>query len=288
MANINIPHEIFSKSANKTVLITGAARGIGAETARLFHQNGANVVLTDLERCRSAADQFILSNLDPERAIFAAANVVDWAQLTTAFDHAIATFGGLDIVIANAGIMESNAVLDVNDVDEFGKLKENQEANTIFDVNLKGTLNTLRLALFWLQKSKSKNEGSKSIILIGSTSSYFGGTGVAAYVASKHGILGLLRAAQASSQELGVRVNAVAPFCTPTYITAGFAERWSEARLEQNTVEGVAAAIAFLALDEGRRGQCFLVSCARIFHGYLGIVPRFGGKLMNFYEKGRR
>ena len=100
---------------------------------------------------------------------------------------------------------------------------------------------------------------SKSILLVGSTSSYFGGTGVTAYVAAKHGVLGLLRASQSTARALGVRINGIAPFLTPTHITAGFAQRWKDEGLEVNTPERVAEAIALVALDEQRHGECVLV-----------------------------
>jgi NAD(P)-dependent dehydrogenase (short-subunit alcohol dehydrogenase family) len=99
----------------------------------------------------------------------------------------------------------------------------------------------------------------KSILLVASTSSYFGGTGVTAYIASKHGVLGLLRACQPTAQKYGVRVNAIAPFLTPTHITAGFAHRWGEAGLEKNTPDRVAEAIALVALDGERWGDCVMV-----------------------------
>ena len=101
---------------------------------------------------------------------------------------------------------------------------------------------------------------TKSLLLVGSTSSYFGGTGVTAYIASKHGVLGLLRACQVSALNLGIRVNAVAPFLTPTHITAGFAQRWRDQGLEANTPERVAEVIAIVALDDERKGHCVLVS----------------------------
>lgn len=114
-------------------------------------------------------------------------------------------------------------------------------------------------------QSRTTKTPSKSIVLIGSSSSYFGGTGVAAYVASKHGVLGLLRASQAKAQELGIRINMIAPFLTPTQITAGFTERWRERGLEENSTERVAEAIAFVALDEGRSGEGLLVSLSKLF-----------------------
>ncbi|KAJ5634038.1 hypothetical protein N7528_001880 [Penicillium herquei] len=257
MTSIQINPSLFASASNKTILITGAARGIGAATAALFNQQGANIILTDLPQFRDISNELINTFSSPDRAIFAPANIVRWDELSAAFKSGIQRFGGIDIVIANAGIMESSPIIEF-DVDENGDLKEDEEGGRVIDVNLKGTLNTLRLALFYLQSSDTST--TKSIILLGSTSSYFGGTGVTAYVASKHGVLGLLRASQSRATELGIRVNAIAPFLTPTHITAGFADRWREEGLEENTPERVASAIAYVALDGSRKGECILVA----------------------------
>jgi len=108
-------------------------------------------------------------------------------------------------------------------------------------------------------------DGSRgSIVLLASTSGYFGGTGVSAYVASKHGVIGLLRSSQIVAQSALIRLNAVAPFFTPTQITAGFAEQWKAAGLQSNTPEGVASVIAQIALENNRFGTCALVSCGSI------------------------
>lgn len=75
--------------------------------------------------------------------MFVPGDIVDWAQLTSCFKAAIERFGGIDVVVANAGIMESSPVLDMNFVDENGDLKESAEAGRVIDVNLKGTLNSM-------------------------------------------------------------------------------------------------------------------------------------------------
>lgn len=125
----------------------------------------------------------------------------------------------------------------------------------------RSAITALRLALFFLKKSSSTSpDSSKSIVLVGSTSSYFGGTGVTAYVASKHGVLGLLRACQPAAKQNGVRVNVIAPFLTPTQITVGFSQKWRDEGLEENTPQGVAEAIATVSLDESRTGHSLMVS----------------------------
>ena len=78
-----------------------------------------------------------------------------------------------------------------------------------------------------------------SVILIASTSGYFGGTGVVSYISSKHGVVGLGRSSQRAANQLNVRVNIVAPFFTPTYITTGYSEEWKKRGLPANTVEDV-------------------------------------------------
>ena len=142
MAQVNLDQTLFSQLTGKTVLITGAARGIGAATARVFNNHGANVILADLAQLKDSAEEVIQSLAYPNRAIFFSANIVNWAELTACFEEAITKFGGVDIVIANAGIMESHPVLDLDAVDENGRLLENEEAGRVIDVNLKGTLNS--------------------------------------------------------------------------------------------------------------------------------------------------
>ncbi|KAJ5496496.1 Short-chain dehydrogenase/reductase SDR [Penicillium fimorum] len=260
MTDVKLDQALFSQSAGKTVLITGAGRGIGAATAILFNSHGANVVLADLPHLRASAEEVIEKQMKfPTRAIFLSANIVNWAELTACFEEAITTFGKVDIVIANAGIMESESVLDMENVDGNGRLLESVEAGRVIDVNLKGTLNS-----------------------------------VAAYIASKHGVLGLLRACQGVARGHGVRVNAVAPFLTPTYITDGFARRWDESGLEKNTPEGVAEAIAVVALDQERQGNCVMVAGkylreleeprARLLPAWLGEdLTGFMSQAMHFF-----
>jgi NAD(P)-dependent dehydrogenase (short-subunit alcohol dehydrogenase family) len=107
-------------------------------------------------------------------------------------------------------------------------------------------------------------DGSRgSVILVASTSGYFGGTGVVSYISSKHGIVGLARASQRKAKELNVRVNVVAPFFTPTHITTGYSEQWQKRGLPANTVEDVARTIVDTSMAPKRQGHSLMVVSCR-------------------------
>jgi NAD(P)-dependent dehydrogenase (short-subunit alcohol dehydrogenase family) len=125
----------------KTVIVTGGAGGIGAQTIRTFYQYGCNVVIADLPFTKSAADRLIASLLDPSRALFHPTNIVDWNDMKSLFKKTTEKFGQVDIVIANAGMMESKEFFDFEE-DEKGELKEPGDAYRVIDVNLKGTMNS--------------------------------------------------------------------------------------------------------------------------------------------------
>lgn len=117
-----------------------------------------------------------------------------------------------------------------------------------------------------MHSMKSNSVGSDgargSIVLIASTSGYFGGTGVLSYIATKHGVVGAARASQRKAKELDVRVNVVAPFFTPTYITGRYSEEWKRRGLPANTVEDVANAVVSASTDPERKGHSVLVGLA--------------------------
>jgi NAD(P)-dependent dehydrogenase (short-subunit alcohol dehydrogenase family) len=125
----------------KTVIVTGGAGGIGAQTIRTFHQHGCNVVIADLPFAKSAAESLIASLSDPSRALFHPTNIVDWNDMKSLFKKTTEKFGQVDTVIANAGMMESKEFFDF-EKDENGELKEPEDAYRVIDVNLKGTMNS--------------------------------------------------------------------------------------------------------------------------------------------------
>ena len=104
-------------------------------------------------------------------------------------------------------------------------------------------------------------DGSRgSIVLVISTSGYFGATGVAGYITSKHAITGLLRGSQVAGEKYSIRINAVAPFMTPTAMVENFAHEWRTRGFPVNRPEAVAEIIAILAMDWAQSGACYLVS----------------------------
>jgi NAD(P)-dependent dehydrogenase (short-subunit alcohol dehydrogenase family) len=108
------------------------------------------------------------------------------------------------------------------------------------------------------------SDGSRgSVILVTSTSGYFGGTGAAAYISSKHAATGLLRGSQMAANKANVRINGIAPSFTATQLTQDLAKEWHAAGMEHNTPHNVARMIAQLSVDPTRRGACCLVCLPR-------------------------
>ncbi|KAJ6188437.1 hypothetical protein N7519_003345 [Penicillium mononematosum] len=235
--------------------------GIGAAAAKVFNEHGANVVLADIPAVKDQAQNVVASLPHPHKAAYIPVDILNWKQMNDLFQRTVEVFGDIHIVVANAAIMESTETLSMENMDNEGNLRESEEAFRVIDVNLKGTLNTLRLGMHYV-KSSSKNDTKQlpAIILVASTSGYFGDTGVAAYVASKHGVIGLLRASQTAAQKYGIVIKGIAPFFTPTQITTGLTEQWKAAGLETNTPEMVARAIVQSSIDDTKSGACTLIS----------------------------
>ncbi|KAH8733747.1 hypothetical protein BGZ61DRAFT_565910 [Ilyonectria robusta] len=234
---------LLSGVSGKTAIVTGGANGIGLETIRQYHANGANVVIADLASSRKSAEDAIKSLGDESRALFVPVDIVVWDEVRALFALAIERFRLVDIVVANAGIMESRQFFD-------------------FDVNEKGELedDALKHAVFHMKDNQPDASGWRgSVVLVASTSGYFGGTGVVSYVSSKHGVVGLLRSSHTAAQRLGIRVNSVAPFVTPTFITEAYLSAWKAEGLPTNTPADVAMGILHMSLDTNMKGKCCLV-----------------------------
>jgi NAD(P)-dependent dehydrogenase (short-subunit alcohol dehydrogenase family) len=178
----------MSKLKGQVVLITGGARGVGAETARRLVRKGSKVVLVDLDRAPLAA---LEAELGAGNATSIAGNVVNLEDMEAAVSHAVATFGGLDVVVANAGIASYGSVLAV-DPETFRR---------VIDVNINGVFHTVRAALPALIERKGY------VLVVSSLAAYGAAPGLVAYNASKAGAEHFANALRPEVAYLGVKVG---------------------------------------------------------------------------------
>ncbi|MGK7654081.1 SDR family oxidoreductase [Roseovarius sp. B08] len=178
---------------DKTVMITGASRGIGAATARHFAALGANVVLAARS---TAAIEEIASEIG-DRALAVSCDVSRYDDVSAAVAAATDRFGGLDVLIGNAGVIEPIAHLSDVDPDAWDK---------VIDINLKGVFHGMRAAL-----PVMKQAGSGTIITISSGAATSALEGWSHYCASKAAALMLTRAADKENRDHGIRVLGLSP-----------------------------------------------------------------------------
>lgn len=250
---------------NKVALVTGAASGIGRECALTLARKGATVVIADLNQ---AAADVVVEEIKKAggQAMSVVMDVTDEAAVNAGIDLAAKTYGSLDILVANAGIQIVHPIEDF----PFADWKK------IIAIHLDGSFLTTKAAI------KHMYAGGKggSIIYMGSVHSHEASKLKAAYVAAKHGILGLARVVAKEGGPQGVRANVVCPGFVRTPLVdkqipeQAAALKISEAEVIKNvmlkdtvdgeftTTEDVANVVAFLASFESNAltGQSVVVS----------------------------
>jgi len=180
---------------DKVAVITGAASGIGAATAKTYVEQGARVVLGDIQDDAGAALVGALGG--PEHAVFCHCNVTSEAEVQALVDTAVATFGHIDVMFNCAGIVGAVGPMSTTPADEW-----------------KLTIDIMVNGVFYGMKHASrhmKEAGSGSIISMSSTAGVMGGLGPHAYAAAKHAVVGMTKNLAAEMGSFGVRVNCIAP-----------------------------------------------------------------------------
>lgn len=186
---------------DKVTLITGGAAGIGKATALRFAEEGAKVVICDVNE---QAGQALLAELGPESRFYKV-NVADRQEVQAWVEDVVAQYGRVDVLINNAGILRDGLFVRVKD----GVLvKQMEEAawDAVINVNLKGVFNCTQAVAPYMIK-----QGGGVIVNASSVVALYGNFGQTNYVATKAGVLGMTKV---WARELGrhnIRVNAVAP-----------------------------------------------------------------------------
>ena len=251
----------------KVVLITGAARGIGAATAELFAEEGARLMLTDVleDELRQTAER-----IGPERALWQRVDVTERTQIEASVAATVARFGGLDATILNAGMFGQ-----MHSVDEYPE----ELFDRVVSVNLKGVWHGLRAAVPEMRK-----RGGGSIVITSSTQGHSGYYLSSPYTATKHAVVGVMRNAAVELAAENIRVNTVHPGLTDTEMMGGL-HRTAAPDAPQAAMDAFATAppmrryakpreiaqmMLFLASDESSycTGSCYMVDGGLLaYHG---------------------
>jgi NAD(P)-dependent dehydrogenase (short-subunit alcohol dehydrogenase family) len=201
----------------KVALVTGAAAGMGLATAHAFAEAGAAVVLADFkEDVVKAAAQKLAA--EGHKVLAVRCDVSEDTQVAAMVDRAVAEFGRLDAAFNNAGVMAH-----ISPVAESSR----EDWDRVIGINLRGVWSCMKHELRQMER-----QGSGAIVNNASVGALTGNPGIASYIASKHGVVGLTRTAALEYVKRGIRVNAVNPSLIDTQIARDVVNRDEQAYAE--------------------------------------------------------
>ena len=228
---------------NKVVLITGATSGIGKVSALAFGKAGAKVIVSGR---REAEGQTVVAEIKAAggEATFVKTDVAVEADVAALIAKAVATYGRIDIAFNNAGVEITGPIVDATEADY----------RRAFDINVWGVLTSMKHEIPVMLK-----QGAGVIINTSSVAGHVGMAGASIYVASKHAVEGLTKAAAIEYAKQGIRVNAVAPAAIETDMLDRFTGGGNEDAMSYmrslhpvgrlGRSEEIANAVLFLASD---------------------------------------
>jgi NAD(P)-dependent dehydrogenase (short-subunit alcohol dehydrogenase family) len=230
--------------AGKVAVVTGAGSGIGEATARRLAEEGASVVVVDVDAGRAERTAAALGG----DALAVAADVATEDGVDGYMRAAVERFGGVQLYHLNAGIAGSPVLFPEATAEDFDR---------VLAVNVRGVFLGLRAAF----RQFAAQQTGGAIVTTASICSFGGGADLVPYHASKHAIVGLTRSAAVYGGPIGVRVNAVAPGIVPTNLlgrpeetTTGASGTSARARLaplrRAGSTDEVAGLVAYLLSDD--------------------------------------
>ncbi len=184
----------MARLEGKVAVITGATGGIGSAAARLFAEEGARVALVDLDE---AALQETVRSIGEEKASYTVADVTQPEQTQAYINAAVNRWGGIDVLLANAGIEGTLSPITDYPIDVFDR---------VMAVNVRGVWLGIKYVV-----PVMRGRGGGSIVVTSSTAGIGGTPEMSAYGASKHAVIGLMRTAALEFAPSGIRVNTVNP-----------------------------------------------------------------------------
>ena len=203
------------KLSSSTFFITGGSSGLGLGTARVFVENGANVILADVNEVDGESRAAELGDM----AIFVRTDVTNEDDVRGALQNGVDTFGRIDGAINCAGIVIGRKTFGskgTHDLESFNK---------VISINLVGTFNVTRLVAERIAENEPGDSGERGVIIsTASIAAYDGQIGQAAYSASKGGVVGMTLPIARDLSRTGIRVVTIAPGIMETPMMAGMTE----------------------------------------------------------------